>query len=1683
MSRKDMQKWKNRTIKQKSEWKRRENTMKKLRRLMIRVGTAFAAAMLIILSVLGSLNITAKAGGSIIYEDHPITVVESISYTEVFQGGSAAASWSTHRYLYDNRNVYCIESNKAAPADGTIYPASYIGDCRQQDPESYMDLSVLAAAIAHGPSGKLYYAGLSWWRTCGVTGIPLGNDYEAERSMYVITHVAANYAFAAMSSNDPSVYYQGVPQEYWKYFDRYIEFLAKVANGDTTFPDPEHDPGTNGGIATSWKNIKVRIIVPGEATGLQAMAMYVDAEWKPVYPGIRIKIPVIKTTDNPGSASLEGAVYGLYDANGNLLQSVTLHQRGTIDPTAVVYGEFDTNVCPGGGTSWDDDNPYQNDAYYIQEITAPSGFKLDTEKHWFFFYRNTPNGIKRFVSDDPIFDKAGDPDGYDYNSGTVPMTVTVIDEFEEFKPDIVVLKYGGKESVAGAEYTMYRYVSATDESQNPAVAKAVIDTSIDGTNVQMSGKFDISFTDGDVGNWYYIKETKVPTSGKYGMDNSRFWFRFVKENGKFKLLPYENQSAALVNGSVVTVWDKSVLITSCETENLEFRVDIVKTGDSEDPMATLNGTVYTIFNEAGTKIKDVVLKVDASNSHKASGSSGVLTGPAGTYYLKETTNPHGYKLDGTKHIFTVNANGTISSASPVIRVNGTVVSASVTDVKIEKPFRPEIQIIKNGNCNVEDEKADVSKAKYGLFDSDDNLLQEITLTGTKTQGRGKFTYMMRKPGDYYVKETYSPEYFDLDETKYTFRVSLVDDEMVSTHSGFKVDATDKSKATVTVNEKPNKYEWNIKVIKTAETEGDYTSLNDVVYGLFKEDGTELQRVNLIGNNKGATGIFQQVFTDKAEAGNYYVQEIETAKGFRLNPKKYPFEVNVEKQSLVPTSDEISVAGNEITVNAVDESEKGKFTFVKRGEDGLAIEGAIFEVYLKSGLSFDNEAGDYNWDSVKPCQILTSNAKGTVLSEELNLGTYLVRETAVSEEYLLMDPFEVVIEKDLITVDLGEKTDRNIPVRIRCTKKDSGRDTVILKAGTTYEMKNGAGENVADRNGNIRFVCDDSGVILIDADLSPDTYTITEVTPPDGYRDDSEPVVVRVDAKLDYVTENGIHIHDVEFKNTEKLGDITVTKSGKTLTKYENEKFVWEDSPLPGAIFDVHAAEDIYSPDNSGTLLHKKDEVVGTILTGNDGTATIENLHLGKYYLVESVSPAGYLLDRTPVYVELSDEDSHSAKVIKTATKYDDKQNVVLDLYKYDAETKMPVEGAKFGIYADEDIRNFEGKIIVKSGEILAYAKSGKDGKISFDLDLPFNKYMVKEEQTVWGYVLNKTEYRFDATAPESTEKTVTYKNEWGNAPVRGNVTFVKTGEALSDFKDGKFIYEAQSLKGAEFDVYANEVYTYDHAVDKNGNRTAYYKKDQKIEHIVTDENGTAKITNYPIGTYYLVETKAPYGMTIQEKRIDFEIKYKDQNTPVVLSKESIVNERQKITLTIGKLQRTSNVPLSGGVFDLYAKEDIRNYAGKVIVARDTKIASASAKDGIVDFGMDLPHAEYYVKESKEIGNHYENTEIYQLDGRYSNSEIKNLGMDLVIYNDKIPGIGRLMLKVAGKTFEKKKNNYITGDKPGDTGYSVLIGEEEDIAENKIVSRLPVVIFGVLLLLIGVGGFVLIKKGRKIVFKK
>ena len=1456
---------------------------------------------------------------------------------------------------------------------------------------------------------------------------------------YLATHIAANYAFIGaglsedidMSDLDEVLAYMYYGTSYdiceATQIHAFIQACAEAPSIDgTDYP---------GGVVKVYRY----------SAGSQAIGYMVPN--KPHGPTeIDISVPINKSGN--GSLSVNGAVYGLYNSSGTELARVTL------SGSTSASGKMDIKLTDSG-------------TYYVKEIAAPYGYTKDNTQYSFYVDVDGQS----LSTTNPSISISGKT-----------ASVSVSDTPLSLTPSIQVTKKGnGNQSVRGAVYTMYRYDSNT-LSQNPVIATATIDTPIGGSEINMIGTFQKTFYTQDAGKWYYIEETKVPSL--YQLDTSRYWFELVVDGDSLKMLPYSDQASSLVNGSTITVNPASIAIGSMEKRLYKVDLNVLKQGENKDPRATLNGAIYTLYSCDSTssaettkkEIQKIPLTQDGTDPYKASGATSKELLP-GTYFVEETTVPHGYDKDPAKHFFSISDAGVISSSDAIYTVSGSTITANVKDTYTPVPFTGEIEIIKSGSCNVAGEDSDISKAKFGLFDENDTLLQEISLSGSRIKASGKISYQFEKLGTYYIKETETPANFDLDKTKYTFVVSLVDKALIPTPQNpkFVVNATHESSATLTVDNIPNKYEWNLKVYKTAETSGDFTSLDDVEYGLFKADGTLISTCTLKGTNKGATGEFDSMIFKTAEEGSYYVQETKTVNGFRLNDKKYPFTVSVKNQKLTPSISDINVLENTAIVNAVDESEKGTFTFVKKGEDDLPILGAKFEVYLKSLLPYDDETGLYDFDAVSPYQVLSSDAKGVVVSKELNLGTYIIREIEVRPEYEIAAPFEVEIKKDLEVVEIGDIIDENVPILIRCTKKDSGRDTIVLKAGTTYEIKNSAEENVKDKNGNTNFVCDDSGVILIDALLKPDTYTVMEVIPPNQYKADSKAVVVKVDGNLDYVVENGMHIHDVTFENTEKLGQITITKTGKTLTKYEKEKFIWEEAPLPNATFEVHAGEDIYSPDNQGVILHQKDDLVGSIITGEDGSATITDLHLGKYYLVETIAPIGYVLDETPIEVILSDTDSFSDLVVESRTKFDEKQNVLLDLYKFDNETKHSLQGAKFGLYADGEIKNFAGETILKSGDFIAFGVSDENGKLIFDIDLPYAKYMVKEEQAPWGYVINPTQYSFEAVYPESRIESITIKGEWGNDTVKGDVTFIKIGETLTGFKDGKFIYETKSLKGAEFDVYANEVYTYDHAVDKDGKRTTYYKKDELIEHIKVDDLGIAKIENYPIGSYYLKETKAPYGMTILD-RYDFVIQYKDQYTPKVLSKESILNDRQKIVLDVIKEEKNGNGrKLSGGTFYLYAEEDIKNINDDIIVAKGTKIAETAAVKGEIDFGLDLPHGKYCIKEIKAPGDYFENEDTFHIDTDYKDQNIKENGVKVTIYDDLRPGFGRLVLNMGQKFFKSSKNNYVTGDSEGNAGYSVLIGENSEINKTSAPAALY---FGIAAAVLAIVGMTLIFIARK-----
>ena len=81
-------------------------------------------------------------------------------------------------------------------------------------------------------------------------------------------------------------------------------------------------------------------------------------------------------------------------------------------------------------------------------------------------------------------------------------------------------------------------------------------------------------------------------------------------------------------------------------------------------------------------------------------------------------------------------------------------------------------------------------------------------------------------------------------------------------------------------------------------------------------------------------------------------------------------------------------------------------------------------------------------------------------------------------------------------------------------------------------------------------------------------------------------------------------------------------------------------------------------------------------------------------------------------------------------------------------------------YADEDIKNADGKVIIEKGTLLEKATSDENGKIAFVKDYPFAKYVARELVKPAGYVTNEEAVNFDTKYQGQDVKTAVYNSEY-----------------------------------------------------------------------------------------------------------------------------------------------------------------------------------------------------------------------------------------------------------------------------------------------------------------------------------
>ena len=414
---------------------------------------------------------------------------------------------------------------------------------------------------------------------------------------------------------------------------------------------------------------------------------------------------------------------------------------------------------------------------------------------------------------------------------------------------------------------------------------------------------------------------------------------------------------------------------------------------------------------------------------------------------------------------------------------------------------------------------------------------------------------------------------------------------------------------------------------------------------------------------------------------------------------------------------------------------------------------------------------------------------------------------------------------------------------------------------------------------------------------------------------------------------------------------------------------------------------------------------------------MNDCHIGTYIVRETKVPEN--MSKVEDFKVVIEKDSSEPQVWRVFN--DEAFTSVLAIVKKDTETNKTVQikGAKFKI-KNLDTGKYFG--YWEWNPLPHYVDSwvtDDSGSVMTGDKLRIGRYQLEEIAAPEGYLISPAPIPFEIKSGTAYEmlpdqNTVVITVQQKDISAKGKVNVEKYGEVLSDFKDGKFIYQEKGLANAEFEIIARE-----DILDPANDKTVMYKKGMVVDTIITSENGKGISKEIPLGEYSIRESKSPEGFILNSEEKDFSLKYKDENTEIIFMDTSFKNERQKVDLNIIKKDSKSDKRLEGAIFELYAKSDIINYKGDIIVKEGQLIETAkSDENGNVHFVLDLPLAEFEAREVKSPLGYQLSNEVIEINALYKGEDVQTIILEYEFKNDKVPcGIVKVKKK---DSFDKNK---------------------------------------------------------------
>lgn len=582
--------------------------------------------------------------------------------------------------------------------------------------------------------------------------------------------------------------------------------------------------------------------------------------------------------------------------------------------------------------------------------------------------------------------------------------------------------------------------------------------------------------------------------------------------------------------------------------------------------------------------------------------------------------------------------------------------------------------------NIPQGDATLAGAVYGVYSEDGTLVTKIT---TDKNGYAISGYLPSL-GKFYLKEITPSKGYELDTNSYEFNISK-----------------DNLEPLIPVQEKVIERNVNFFKVYANDKTGMLVGEPNVIFDIYLKSSGEKYKT-ITTDSKGYATV-------KLPYGTYIIKQVTATTDYE---KVDDFEITINENTDEPLYKLISNAP--ITA---------KLKVIKVDKDTGDI---IARANIKFKI-FNVDTGEYVCQRItyptvkKVCEFETDENGILITPYPLMPGTYRLEEVDQRIDGYLWNKesveFHIGENSELIKDDelgvLFEVKFANKEVKGGVTIDKTGEKFVIDNGKYTYDKVNLANvkiglyakEDIYSANGKLiykkgelvkeGFTNKDDKLVFDNLYLGK--YFIKEIATDNNHVLDDKEYELELKYKNQY-TDN--ISYDITLKNYYKKGKLEFTK-----------KDLVSGDTIPNTIIEIY---------------NDKDELIGTYKTDKDGKVSIDDLAIGKYYIIEKEATTGYVITDEKVYFEIKDD----GEIIKAEMKNKPLMGS-LEFTKVDFSTGEVLPDTLIEIYNENNELVFSGR-------------TNEEGKIVIN-ELRYGKYYILEKEAPEGYELNDEKMWFEIT--------------------------------------------------------------------------------------------------------------------------------------------------------------------------------------------------------------------------------------------------------------------------------------------------------------------------------------------------